>query len=583
MKKRLSIPLASLLLLITVQTAHAAVSTQCRQILSLSPVSPYTTHVLARADSGLTYARGAPVDPQFLRVPWTEFATSEILQTIDSRIELTDQADDLIHNSACFHFDVAAVQCKMEEVRSEMNTQIERGSFSAILRLGSLYNFLNERIAQMNNGAFDPTYQDASWGNRRMFDPPSTSVYCCDHPGDSCVQRTSQECTNRTGYAFNTLDACASWGCQRPNRQYNLKAEMCPYDSDYAPPFLNGYGCDESILSPRASFPPIRAEEESLKIISRQLDEYRSAARQFLSIQQTLDSLTNQQSVLPPPPEPRTHLLAVGCRWDGGLCENDPTIRCTQSTQGNDCGPGNTCKYPPTGNANVCKQNRNLICFDDSQCQIGPKNVGPCIKDDGKKPGTAELRGPFSVDKNHLEILNDFLAQRLEQAVSRQNPDDLKYANEFSPDQKIQIADRSTDDAFTNGVRGSLRVLFRLWSAIQGRNEAATFPYATDAELEVAHGLDFLRSAISDLANLTVMKKGSLVMKKGSLRSFVVDYASFLRRSCIERPCNASLEEILKIVFKDECFPYTNGEYLNDTPDNPRWKQCAEKAGLSVP
>jgi len=47
---------------------------------------------------------------------------------------------------------------------------------------------------------------------------------------------------------------------------------------------------------------------------------------------------------------------------------------------------------------------------------------------------------------------------------------------------------------------------------------------------------------------------------EGGIRGFVSDFAYYLRRSCMNRDCNARLERILKIVPKDECFPYTNGE-----------------------
>jgi hypothetical protein len=33
---------------------------------------------------------------------------------------------------------------------------------------------------------------------------------------------------------------------------------------------------------------------------------------------------------------------------------------------------------------------------------------------------------------------------------------------------------------------------------------------------------------------------------------------------------------------QDECFPYTNGQFLSDTEDDPRWKKCALAACIQV-
>ncbi|MDD4319593.1 MAG: hypothetical protein PHW10_04705 [Candidatus Peribacteraceae bacterium] len=45
-----------------------------------------------------------------------------------------------------------------------------------------------------------------------------------------------------------------------------------------------------------------------------------------------------------------------------------------------------------------------------------------------------------------------------------------------------------------------------------------------------------------------------------SLRAYVRDLAYFLRRSCMNRDCNASLERIIKIAGADACFPFTKGD-----------------------
>ncbi len=76
-----------------------------------------------------------------------------------------------------------------------------------------------------------------------------------------------------------------------------------------------------------------------------------------------------------------------------------------------------------------------------------------------------------------------------------------------------------------------------------------------------------------------------------SLRDFARDAAFFLRRSCMNRDCNASLERAYKILATDECFPYTSGE--GDMPDDATQEErdakaqqlqekCAAAAGVNV-
>lgn len=186
-----------------------------------------------------------------------------------------------------------------------------------------------------------------------------------------------------------------------------------------------------------------------------------------------------------------------------------------------------------------------------------------------------DLRGPFSLQKNHLDILTHFLLQRTEEGASRHFSEALKNADEYSSAQSSEAALRSNENVLWSAVRGSLRLTFQAWSILQGEAEALLFPQATDDQLEIAQSLSNLHKVVSTLAKLGHDKSG--------LRSFAINIAGFLRRSCIFRPCNASLEEVIKISTTDACFPYTNGEFLNDTPGSPRSKQCREAAKIAVP
>ncbi|UPA22583.1 hypothetical protein K8942_06075 [Candidatus Peribacteria bacterium] len=501
-------------------------SPQCETILSLEPISSYTKDVLDRADAGLTAAHTLATDADFQRYKWVRNVGSAFAGLIDTHLRLVVQADDLAHHSACLHFDLVSIECKMDQVRNELHTQLERGSVVAIIPLQKLLIFLNERYEHLAAGALNPQYHDPTWELKTAFDEPSTSYEGQD---------------------------------------------MCPYDSDYAAPQLNGYGCDLDVLSARTAFDPLKKEHDALQVISNQLEEYREDAAQFLSVQESINTLFRIPTTLPEPPEERTHLRASGCGWTGGLCSDDSTRKCEESA---DCGDGNSCIFP----TKVCEGNTAMVCVEDISClNSDGANVGPCIEKTKETPATTELRGPFSLPKKHLELLMDFMTKRIAEGNNREFPDDLKQVGEFAEDQVDEKERRANDAYITSLVRDSTRLLYALWSRIQGAGEAITFPSASDAQLEVAASLSPLRRSVGDLARLT-MKTGDK-----NLRSFVIKYAYFLRRSCMFRACNDSLDEVLKIVFTDECFPYTNGDFLNDTAANPRSTQCAEGAEITVP
>jgi hypothetical protein len=500
---------------------------ECKTILSLPSISPYVHDVLKRADDGLTKAHTAAEDADFRLFFVATQVGSAWASLIDSQVRLTVTADDMVHNSACLRFDMAAIECKMDQVRHEMNSQVQRGSFFSLVQLDKLLTFLNDRYTQLSIGALDPTYTDTKWNTVRDFDAPNAT--------------------------FNEVE--------------------CPYSSDYGPAIPNGFGCDVSILKSRTDFAPLKEEYESLKIITEQLNDYRDSATQFLKVQQSIDNLFHTTSTLPSPPASFKHLTAVGCKAPNGLCNNDANKKCTQDS---DCGDGNQCEFP----TKMCQQNRNMTCTDDASCTTPDgRSFGPCINRDGKEPATEELRGPFSIEKNHLQLLIDYLAQDIEQGNSRLFNDTLKTPDEFSSDQSSESSERSNDAYMNNMLRSTTRFLYATWSRIQGADEAESFPSITDPALEVANSLSALRTSIGDLARLTRLTSG----KSDSLRGFVVKFASFLKKTCIYRPCSDSLDEVLKIVYTDACFPYANGEFLNDSPTNPRSKQCADGAKITVP
>jgi hypothetical protein len=111
-----------------------------------------------------------------------------------------------------------------------------------------------------------------------------------------------------------------------------------------------------------------------------------------------------------------------------------------------------------------------------------------------------------------------------------------------------------------------LRRRFQIVNEEQGGLEAVSYAVGSDAEFQVSEELKGLREGMAKLAKLAHAKDG--------LREFVRDIAFLFRRSCLFRPCSLILDKITRFAFTDECFPYTKGEYLDDTCDSPRAEKC---------
>ncbi len=528
----LPVPALLLLLLLLLPAPRASgaepVSAECRRLYQLwdegqlSPVSPYTQAVLERARAGIARAGTLDAESDFsgylphwalnVQRTWGSF--------LDAQLRLEARQESLLAETACLRFDQLLIECALEETRLAIREQFARGSISGIEALQSLLSFLNERLRHLSRGALDPLYEDPSFSLRYRFDPPAETGALIVPPPEPPV---------------------------------------CPYHSDYVPPFPSGYGCDVSVLEPRATFAPLRAELEAQRMVEEQTDAYRDSARAVLGLQQELDAIFGRDSALPPPPPDRTHRTAFGCGWTGGLCLENHAVRCTGDDECSDAGAGGTCALS-TG---VCSENRVRRCLDDGDCE----GAGLCVADDAGLPPSRSLRGSFSLEPDELQILKDFLDLRTEQELSRAFGTDARMAEEFGGQTPERAArEREDTNLFTRGLRAIFRGFFQVVSRIQGTREAPLFARTVDPQRRVAASLAPLQESVSRIARLAHDPDG--------LRGFVIRYATFLRRTCIHRPCNSVLDRVLKTAFSDECFPYTNGAFLTDTPDNPRWRQC---------
>lgn len=557
-----------LLLLATKPTGVQAENFTCSPLAdtNLFAISPYVQNVLSRADKGIAYAKEAGAATDFLSIlpGWSLSITSAWAGLTDTALQRSNTVGELTDISSCLHLDLALINCKIEKVRTELHTQTERGSFIAILRLTSLLRFLNERTRHLAAGALDPQYPDPTWGYQYSFDRPSDEIWCASNAAENiCEKKSEDTCINERGTPYETEEICWKNGSLPASGNNNDIGMFCPFDANYAPAFDNGFGCDIEIMEPRSEYPPVKAELASLKALSGSLAAYRKTAENVWSLQQKIDSLFNGTTSTPTTPRTssREHLNAYGCGWMGGWCDDDITKRCTSD---NDC--DDTCIFSDS----VCQENRAIRCTSNEQC--GEAGIdGPCIE--ALEPTLRSIRGNFSLDRDQVTILKEFLNVRSQQEISRIFRSDLQIAAEIpenKPDLQRKRAKEDSDPIYFLW-RSSLRFAIQTWSRIQARGESSMYPNI-DAPLENEKALGDLHSKVSELARISSDKSG--------LRDFVTQYAWFLRRSCIYRSCNLLLDQALKLVTTDACFPYTNGEYLKDDPDNPRWEKCKDAAGI---
>lgn len=473
----------------------ASAAVDCAYFQGAEPISQhYVKKILERADEGIAYSQEALAPDDFFPfyLPfWSRSVGGTIVRIVDSRQALSNRADDLANTTACLRHDQIILECKLDEVRKELDAQLERGSFFGIMQLQALAIFLQDRLAYLSAGSVDGSFADPSWELQRLFDREEIEP---------------------------------------------LEEPLCPFHSDYTPPRMTGYGCDVSVLEPIAyRLPFAQAELDGLRKIESQIDEY----RRILPLLQ--DATANEY--VPgggssyPQVSQRQHLTIIGCQEEVGVCSDG-----------------------------------DLVCGSDEFC--ASKGQGTCLRNVFEPTiPKRSIRGSFSFPADHMTILEEFLEKRIDDGLSRTFPAGWTLAEDLPKDgEEAQI--REDDDDVLLSARAGARIFFRTISGIQGRKEGAVFPESTDSQLEIAESLSDMRASIGELSRIASKREG--------LRAFLIDFAYFLRRSCAFRPCTKRLEQIIRIGMQDNCFPYTNGEFLDDTEDNPRWKKCAEAACIQV-
>jgi len=169
-----------------------------------------------------------------------------------------------------------------------------------------------------------------------------------------------------------------------------------------------------------------------------------------------------------------------------------------------------------------------------------------------------ETHGPFSLDKNNLRLVREYMVMR--EVWGKRRPLYYRLPEEYNS-WSIWNPFVLVDAYLQSWVRGELKK----WDVYQEQIIAPSVPHATDTPKQT--GLEFLviRSFIGEYGRIANS------LNQGTMRDFARGINWFIRRSCIDRPCIERLDHILKLILKESCFPYTNGQYMGG---GQLWKKC---------
>jgi hypothetical protein len=514
------------------------------------PVSDYVRKTIERSDKGIAYAWAMETAMRFgaFALPgWSRQVTGIVTRFVDTNQRIIQQRKSLLDDTVCMRADEIILEMQMEKVRGEMRKALQSQSITAITMLEEVLTFLNDRYEQLQKGARDPAYEDKTWYKRWSFDPPPEQGWCCpsEQDGDMCLQAKKDDCENADGLYADSVEGCIENGCKAPQERAN-QPQICPFNSDYLPPAVNGFGCDaETMFTVLDSFsedsPFTQAsvkELHSLFILELALEGNKNIGDVAGGIAggEDLSQLK------------RKHAMKQGCIMDG-RCYVAPERICTSAEQCPDKTPCIDARA-----IGQCEMNRGMKCLNDGDCGGGEskcQSLATALK--------VELRGPFSLEKNQKGLLETFRTLR------RNDGEQRAQSEELLPRNNIQIILSTTAQYF--------RLLFTNFNIEQADREAVSFAVGSDPILSSQDIFYELHSSIAQLAKLASAKNG--------IRGFVRDFAYFLKRSCMERPCSQRLDRILKIVLQDECFPFVSGDFQSDTEDSPRWKKCLDAAKLT--
>lgn len=556
--------IAGLLLVGTTTKAQAACpeSDVAYMLSRLTPVGHYTTRVVRRIDDGILNAREAPesTEEKFAELFTDELTkmTSTYYGFIDTDLRSVEHSKDLTDINACLHIDLAILEAKLEQIRCEMNTAYERRSRTGIKMLREVADFTNERIHHLVNGSHDPQYEDTNWENYNSFDD-TYEGWCCDRDSEMCSVQDAIDCP--TGLFFTRQDACVSSSVcktaeEEPDDMVKRYTVQCPFDSDYLAPNTSGYGCDLSVLNNIPLPEDSSASTTKETTVLRHVYEARNA---YIQDMQHLKNITLKTDTIADNAILNTNERQDLARFGQSIVSSDKHRRVWGCF------------------ADLTPEERELLPpMTDAEANRGTfGRLTPLLRP-SQEWVTIPTRSAFFFRKDHIGIWKVFLGLNHGYVLMRDFPSYLKKPEEFfrKEDREEAIEAENESKGLLRGVKEDGRSGLIDFMLRQATQEAAVLPKVHDTPLQIRDALSPVRAAMKK--NVELVHKPNV-----GLRKFARNYAYFLRRSCIYRPCNTKLETIVKILYTEECFPYASGlfkaEPKEGEEDNPIWQTCIQE------
>ena len=498
---------------------------------SIEPISDhYTRKVIDRAQKGINRAFSSDTAETFDNSGfsnWLGRGYGAMALILDTKVNVTLKQRDLDEVTPCLHIDLMLIETQIERARCMIQKALADKRYKSIEMLVNVVLFLSERYEMLLEGARDNTVNDKGWNEPRAFEPHPSGYYC-----------DNGMCTFSPSGFFGSM-----WGCME--KTGCTETYMCPFHTDYLPPTefvkdktVYGYGCDKETLAPYSglSVPDsgwpeaIEAEYEliagveafrkNLFISNARVLELASKINQWMGRGSTQNQNFVNYSGVPP-----THEVQVGCNMEPGAYGDPPSPLGEPDDEG---------RYPSM----------------DYDTVWPPKWPKGALK--------METHGPFSLDKNNLRLVREYMVMREVWGKRRplyyRLPEEYKSWSIWNPFVLV-------DAYLQSWVRGELKK----WDVYQEQIIAPSVPHATDTPKQT--GLEFLiiRSFIGEYGRIANS------LNQGTMRDFARGINWFIRRSCIDRPCIERLDHILKLILKESCFPYTNGQYMDG---GQLWKKC---------
>ena len=491
---------------------YIAISIGLAVLLLSAPVSaqtPVSTHyvpsILERANTGIEKAKTdkPATNFTFIFFRWMEEIQSIISSSIDVQNRIILQEQNLENITPCLHHDLLLIESKINEVNDALLEAMAQKRVNSIWQLKQLLQWLNGRYNNLIIGATNPSHVDEAFSWHMSFDK---KTWCCNEPRDTntCVEIERESCFQQGGALFESADEC-NQVCQRP-AEAMVPAPVCPFDTNYLPPTGAGYGCDEIALAAiDTNEGSVAMEAAAFELFAQRKKEFLEEYAEMIPAGDLLFEFAGREPVSLPleVDEPRAHLRITGC------AENTTADTDAIGTL-------------PKGAARIA------------------------------------LRSPFSFGKEEARLSITLKNVLQELGKKREQEDDLKLPSAYPAGSPERAAAEQRENRFTvlqKILRQNVRAYFTKTNQEHASEEALPLLQSIDAQQRVEEKFGQLRAPMQELSKMAASQDRGV-------RKFVANYAGFLRKSCIYRPCNTLLNRILTIVSDDQCFPYVSGAYL---------------------